>query len=129
MANANVLGLLALAVILGSGFFWFRAAFALRLPKNRSYYVAIWLAGIVLAAVALAGSPGWVSGTTALLALLGGAFLLLTVAISRQTVASGAIAPGARIPEFSTVDDKGALFESKTLAGTPLLLKFFRGHW
>jgi cytochrome oxidase Cu insertion factor (SCO1/SenC/PrrC family) len=129
MTNDGLLGVTALAVILVSGILWFRAAMAVRLPKNRSFYVAAWLVGVVLAVLALAGSPGWVGGIAAAIALLSGAFVLLTVSISKQTLGATAIQPGASLPEFSAVDDRGERVESASLTGQPLLLKFFRGHW
>ena len=123
------LGILAFAVILGTGYLWFRAAMAVRLPENRIYYVAAWLTGIALAVAALAGSPGWLGGVAASLALLAGGFVIFTVAISRQSVANGAVGPGDTMPAFTAQDDTGARFDSTTLAGKPVLLKFFRGHW
>ena len=44
-------------------------------------------------------------------------------------VAVNAIRIGDTIPAFSALDENGELFESKTLAGKPALIKFFRGHW
>ncbi|MEM1436686.1 MAG: hypothetical protein AAGG11_21735 [Pseudomonadota bacterium] len=123
------LGLAALALVVGSGVLWFRAARVVALPENRSFYVAVWFAGVVLAGLSLIGSPGWVGGIAALVALLGGALLLFTVAISRQRIGDASIRPGSRIPEFSAPDEHGTHFESSSLAGQPLLLKFFRGHW
>jgi hypothetical protein len=129
MTNDIFIGIAALVLVLGSGILWFRAAMAVRLPENRSYYVAVWIIGVALAGLALAGSPGWAGGLAAVIALLGGAFFLLTVAISRQKVVDTAIRPGASLPEFSAVDEHGIRFESSSLMGQPLLLKFFRGHW
>lgn len=123
------LGLLAFAIVLVAGSLWFRAAMAVRLPENRIYYMTAWLTGVAFAIVALAGSPGWLGGIAASLALLVGGFTIFTVAISRQSVADGAIGTGDTIPAFTALDDTGALFDSSTLAGTPVLLKFFRGHW
>jgi hypothetical protein len=102
---------------------------AVRLPENRSFYVAAWLVGIALAGLSLAGSPGWTEGVAAMIAILGSSFLLLTVAISRQNVGESAIRPGDSLPEFSAVDEHGVRWESSSLIGQPLLLKFFRGHW
>lgn len=115
----------ALLLILGSLSFWFRAAWALRLPENRSYYVAPWIAGVGLAIFSLSGSPGW-WGAAAVIALLVGVPMLVTMVISRQRTSGWAIHPGASLPEFSALDDRGARFESSSLAGQRVLLKFFR---
>ena len=123
------MGLAAIVLVVVSGVLWFRAAAAVRLPENRSLYVAAWLVGIVLAGLSLAGSPGWTEGLAAMIAIFGSSFLLLTVAISRQKVGESAIRPGDSIPEFSAVDEHGVRWESSSLIGQPLLLKFFRGHW
>lgn len=94
MTNDMLMGLTALVLILGSAALWFRAAMAVRLPENRVYYVAAWVIGVVLAGFVLAESPGGLAGIAAGIALAGGAFLLLTVAISRQKLADNAIRPG-----------------------------------
>jgi len=36
---------------------------------------------------------------------------------------------GDQIPYFTAIDDEGVRFESDALAGTPVLIKFFRAHW
>ena len=36
---------------------------------------------------------------------------------------------GDTIPAFSGVDDQGTPFNSSSLAGKRVLIKFFRGHW
>ena len=123
-----LMALSALVLIVGTTSLWFRAAWALRLPENRSYYVAAWIAGVGLAIFSLSGSPGW-WGAAAVIALLVGVPMLVTMAISRQRTSGWAIHPGASLPEFSALDDRGARFESSSLAGQGVLLKFFRGHW
>ena len=36
---------------------------------------------------------------------------------------------GDPLPAFTALDDEEEKFDIRSLAGTPLLLKFFRGHW
>jgi hypothetical protein len=126
---AEQLGIAALIVIVGSGVLWFRAAFSLRLPENRAFYIGAWIVGVLLASAALANGPAWFGGTMATLALLVGSFFLFAVAVSRQVLAEDAIAPGKTMPAFGALDDKSESFESASLSGKPLLIKFFRGHW
>jgi hypothetical protein len=127
--NHGVLGLVALLVGAATTAVWFRAAMALRLPRNRIPFVLGWLAGAGLGLVALLGEPGWVAGLSAALAIAGGCFLTFTVAVSRQEVGEGAIEVGDALPDFSAPDENGRVFEAASLAGQPALIKFFRGHW
>ena len=80
--------------------------------------------------IALGSGVGWVGGAAAGLSILGGSFLVLTVAISRQRVGRpDLVTVGARLRDFGGLDENGDPFELASLTGRPLLLKFFRGHW
>ena len=127
--SATALGFAALAMEVGAGVVWFRRAFAVALPENRAAFVAVWALGAALGIAALLRGAGWVGGVPATLAVLAGAFFLFTVAISAQKGGSGALQVGTPVPDFSALDDEGNRFELSSLAGRPLLLKFFRGHW
>jgi hypothetical protein len=126
---STAVGVAGLVLIAASGTLWFRAAAGVRLPKSRSAYVAVWLGGVALGVIALASGVGWIGGLAAGLSILGGSFLALTVAISRQRAGSGAVSVGAKLPDFSALDENGDSFELASVMGRPLLLKFFRGHW
>ena len=63
------------------------------------------------------------------LAVLAGSFFCLLVFISPQKVADDAIAVGERLREFTAQDANGEVFSMSSVAGKPVLLKFFRGHW
>ncbi len=127
--SATALGLLALVAVVATGTLWFRAAMAVRVPENRLPFVGAMLGGVLLGAAALISGPGWIGVIAASLAILLGAFFLFTVSISRQQLEAGAISVGTRLPDFSAPDENGELFELASLAGKPLLIKFFRGHW
>jgi hypothetical protein len=127
--SSPALGWIAALLVVGAGVLWFRAAFAVRLPEDRRGYAAIWVAGAALGVAALAGGAGWAGGVPAVVAIVGAAFFLFTIGISRQQAAPDVIAVGAPLPGFSAPDENGATFESTNLAGHPALLKFFRGHW
>ncbi|MEM9621276.1 MAG: hypothetical protein AAF993_06475 [Pseudomonadota bacterium] len=129
MSTSLLAGLSALILVVASAIVWFRAALAVNLPKNRTPYVVIWVISAVLAVTALTGTPGWLGGGAAVIALLGSAFFLFTVSISQQKLGDQAIRPGATIPAFSAPDETGTIIESSTFSGQPLLIKFFRGHW
>ena len=127
--SGTVLGLVALLVVGSGTALWFRAALAVRLPRNRAPFVAGWLLGASLGLVALLRGAGWLGGAPAVLAIAAGCFLSFTVAISRQRVTIGAVGVGDMLPDFSAPDENDKLFEAASLAGRPVLIKFFRGHW
>ncbi len=124
-----VLGLASLVVVATSIGLWIRATKRLEIPKNRTGFVAAWIVAASLGVAALAGEPGWLGGIAAGLAVFATAFLLLTVAIGGQKVAGNAIRVGNTIPAFTANDEHGQAFDSQSLAGHPVLIKFFRGHW
>ena len=125
----TAVGVVALVLVAASGIVWFRAAVGVRLPKSRSAFVAAWLGGVALGVIALGSGVGWVGGAAAGLSILGGSFLVLMVAISRQRVGPDLVMMGARLRDFGGLDENGDPFELASLTGRPLLLKFFRGHW
>ncbi len=127
--NAIAIGFGALLLVVSTGAIWFRAAHNVRLPKNRSGFIAVWLCAGILGIMSVAQGPGWVGGIPAALSILGTVFLLFTVAVSRQQVEAHAITVGATLPDFTATDENGVLFHASSLAGHPVLIKFFRGHW
>ena len=127
--NGTALAILSLLLVVGAGALWFRAALGVRLPKNRSIFVAAWFCGALLGITALTRGTGWIGAIPAVLAIFGGSFLTFTVLISRQKVAAGVITVGSTLPDFSATDENGESFKASSLAGHPVLIKFFRGHW
>ena len=125
----DVLGWLALALIVGATVHWFRRALNVSLSGSRAPYVGAWALGAVLGVVALFGQPGWLGGVPAGLAAFAGFFLLGLVAISRQQVAPDAVRVGDRLRDFTAPDEQGEPFTLSGIEGRPILLKFFRGHW
>ncbi len=127
--NATMLGMSALILTLVSVVLWMRAVRNVSLPENRSgYLIALVLAG-VLGALALSQSPGWLVGVPAVFPIVIALFFSLTFAIGGQFVGPDAIAVGATLPTFTAIDENGETFDSSSLAGNPVLIKFFRGHW
>ena len=120
---------IAFVLIAGSVAMWVRALRSVAVPNNRIVYIVVWAAGAAAALSALFGSPGWLGGTLAVISLVTAALLLLTVFIGGQKLGSDVIRVGMPIPAFSAPDEHGQVFDSATLAGNPVLIKFFRGHW
>ena len=108
---------------------WFRQIGQVDIPEDRTTYVIFFLSAPALGIGAFAAGARWFGGVAAALAIIIGSFFPFTVAISRQEVAANAIRVGDSIPVFSALDENGEVFESKTLAGKPALIKFFRAHW
>jgi hypothetical protein len=123
------LGLASLAVVAISMLVWMRALKRVAIPKNRGGFVAASVVAAGLGVTALAGEPGWLGGIPAGIAVFASTFFLLTVVIGGQKVAGDAIQVGATIPPFAATDEQGQTFDSESLAGHPVLIKFFRGHW
>ena len=122
-----MIALLALLLVLSATIAWAVAAYRLTMPDNRTPFIAAWSCGALLGLAALLfGLPGRGAAITAL--VLGGLLLFLAAA-SRQKLAAEAIAVGDTMPAFVGLDQNGDTFDSASVAGTPLLLKFFRGHW
>ena len=125
----TTLGFLALAVAAVTVALWFRQIDQVDIPEDKTAYVIFFLFAAALGVGAFVAGTRWFGGVAAALAIIIGSFFPFTVAISRQEVAADAIRVGDAIPAFSALDENGELFESKTLAGKPVLIKFFRGHW
>ena len=125
----TTLGVLALVVAAATVALWFRQIGQVDIPEDRTTYVVFFLSAAALGVGAFVTGVRWFGGVAAALAIIIGSFFPFTVAISRQEVAANAIRVGDSIPVFSALDENGEVFESKTLAGKPALIKFFRGHW
>ena len=125
----TTLGVLALVVAAATVALWFRQIGQVDIPEDRTTYVIFFLSAVALGVGAFVARTRWFGGVAAALAIVIGSFFPFTMAISRQEVAANAIRVGDSIPVFSALDENGEIFESKTLAGKPALIKFFRAHW
>lgn len=127
--SGNLLALLAVAVVAGTGAFWFRRLNAVRAGEVRSRVIAAMAVGTALGLLAFASGTSLFGGIAAGVAvLLGGTFLFLQP-FSGQADKTPAAVVGATIVDFTATDDTGADFSLASLFGKPFLLKFFRGHW
>lgn len=124
-----LLGWASLAIIVVSGRLWTRAMRQVAIPEDRSLFLASWIVAFALGFAALLGDPGWIGGVPAVIGQLIAALLIVTRLISEQKVAPGAIQVGDSIPAFTAPDERGETFDSRDLAGHPVLIKFFRAHW
>ena len=127
--SGDGLGLLAAAVVLGTGVVWVRLIRAVRVPRVRAPYLAMMGVGALLGVAALARGVGAVGGVAAWVAILAGGFFVVLRLQSAQASGEPTAKPGGPIPDFSATDDEGNPFALASLSGRPFLLKFFRGHW
>ena len=123
------LALIAFALVVATGFRWFQLAFAVALPKNRSIFLIGMILGAGLGIAALIEGAGVMGAILAGLSIFLGCFFVFTFLISAQKGGSGQLQPGSELIAFTAPDHRGIAFDSATLAGRPILLKFFRGHW
>ena len=120
------LGLFALMVILAAAARWFWRAWQVDIPKNSSVFRGLWVVGLVLGGLALYQTPAdpfaaWAVGL--------GLLLVYLVSTGAQKVSGEMINVGDALPAFTALDEDGHSFDSSSLTGKPVLLKFFRGHW
>jgi len=125
----TLMGLAAFTVVATSLGLWIRAFRRVEIPENRSGFAVAWVVGAALGVAALLGEAGALGRIPAWFAVGTSGILLFTVSISRQKVGDDAIRVGGTIPDFTATDEHGETFNSQSLAGRPVLIKFFRAHW
>jgi hypothetical protein len=123
------LGLAALGTAVAFLVGWFVMNRQVGIPEDRTFFVSGFLAAVALGVAAFVRGTRWYGGLAAVFAILIGIFLPATMAVSPQKVAAGAIQVGDTIPRFEAVDEFGKRFDSGSLHGHLLLIKFFRAHW
>jgi hypothetical protein len=130
MKTGTKLGLVALALAVGSAFLWFRMTATVGLPSDRTLFVIAFLSAVGLGIFSYFKGTGIIGAVPPALAILVGAFLTFTIYISPQALdEASSIKVGDTIPRFTALDDKEATFNSDSLHGHLVLIKFFRAHW
>ncbi|HXC49676.1 MAG TPA: peroxiredoxin family protein [Candidatus Limnocylindrales bacterium] len=127
--NGTSAGFLAIALVLGPGVRWLWLMQRVRIPKDRTAYIAPSVAGALVGVFALSAHPSLAAGISAGLAVVSGSVFALLCAASRQAPNVPAVTVGRPIVDFTALDDEGRPFDLASLRGRPFLLKFFRGHW
>jgi len=120
------LGLIGLVIVLASTARWFWRAWKVDIPKTPRVFQGLLLLGLICGVISLYmgfndPSASWPIGVAAVLIFL--------TATGAQRVDGDMIEVGDSIPAFSAPDDEGNSFDMASLAGSRVLLKFFRGHW
>jgi hypothetical protein len=128
--TASTLAILAFAIAAITVSLWAVLLRSVNIPKNRSAFVISFAIAASLGITALVmGTGHWAASTGAGIAIFIGLFFLFTVAIGDQKGGTGKFKLGQPLPALSAPDENKQLFDIATLAGQPILLKFFRGHW
>jgi hypothetical protein len=123
------LALLAFAIVIAAASRWMWLAFKLRIPENRTPFMAAWAGGVLLGLWVIVQGPTTASAIFAWPAVVLGGLLVFFALTSAQRTTARTIDVGGKLPPFSAPDENGEDFDIASLAGSPLLLKFFRGHW
>ena len=130
MKTGTKLGLAALALAVGTTVLWFRMTGTVGLPDTRAGFVVAWIAAIALGIFAFIKRTSIPGALPPVLGMLVSSFLLFTVYISPQTLDTAkSIKVGDTIPHFTAPDGHGKTFDSASLNGHLVLIKFFRAHW
>ena len=124
------LGIASLALAVGTLMLWFYLVGQVNLPDNRVLFVIASLTSAGLGVAAFVKGTSLIGGVPAGLAILMSVFLPLTIAISPQALDTArVIEVGDTIPHFTALDGNGETFDSDSLHGHLVLIKFFRAHW
>jgi hypothetical protein len=125
----TTLGFAAFGVAALTMVVWFRQINQVDIPENRTVFAIFFLSAVALAISAFVMRTRWFGAIPALLAIVIGGFFPFSMTISSQEVATTGIQVGQTMPQFKALDRKGEWFDSASLDGKPVLIKFFRGHW
>ena len=129
MKTGTKFGILALALAVACGALWIYHIRQVDIPEDRTAFVLVFLSAAALGIAAFFKGTSWVGGVPAGIAIFIGLFLPFTIAVSPQEATASVIKVGDTIPRFTAPDDKGEIFDSKSLHGHLVLIKFFRAHW
>ncbi|NIS01689.1 MAG: hypothetical protein GWN99_11600 [Gemmatimonadetes bacterium] len=122
----DIIGIASFVVVFGAVARWFQLAWRVDLPEDPVVFRVLVAIGVIL------GLTSFASGTGSALApwAIGlGLFYLYLSFTGGQRSAASHVEVGDAIPAFSAPDHNDETFDSASLSGSPVLIKFFRGHW
>tara|TARA_R110002049_G_scaffold9747_21_gene48912 strand:+ start:4337 stop:5131 length:795 start_codon:yes stop_codon:yes gene_type:complete len=130
MKTGTKLGFAALVLAVGTTVLWFYMTGTVGLPGSRAGFVIAWLGAVALGIFAYIRGTSIVGALPPALGVLISGVLLFTVYISPQVLDTAkTIKVGDTIPHFTAPDGHGETFDSDSLHGQLVLIKFFRAHW
>jgi len=125
----TTLGIAAFGVAALTMVVWFRQINQVDIPENRIVFAIFFISAVALAICAFVMRTRWFGAIPALVAIVIGGFFPFSMTISRQETGTTGIQVGQTMPQFKALDRNGDWFDSASLEGKPVLMKFFRGHW
>ena len=130
MKTGTKIALVAAVIAAVTARYWFYLTAEVALPTDRTGFVIVFLSAAALGVYALIKRTSWLGAIPAVFAIVVGAFLPFTVSISTQIVErDSVIEVGDSMPQFTSIDGQGQAFDSASLNGHLVLIKFFRAHW
>ncbi len=123
-----MLGLIALGIVVATGWIWFQLIERVEIPRNRLGFQALFLSAGVLGLVAIS-EGGFFSTAFAIPAVAVGFGFPALRLLSGQKPNIPAVAVGGEMLALVAPDENGVDFDLSSLRGKPYLMKFFRGHW
>lgn len=120
------LGIASLLIVLASAARWLQLAWRVNIPRNPTQFQLLWAGGLALGVVALYLDA---STTFAAWGIGLGIVMLYLSFTGGQRTEGDTVDEGDALPAFTSADETGAPFDSASLQGSRVLLKFFRGHW
>jgi len=127
--SGALLASLALAIAVGTAAEFGRRIQRVAVPARRIGFDLLFAAALALGLAAFARGVGLAAGTAAGVACAIGGVMLLVRTQSAQSRNVPRVAVGEPILDFTAPDEHGRPFRLSSLAGRPILLKLFRGHW
>ena len=128
-ALALGLALLGFAVVTGTWVHYLSTIPDARVPETPVAHPVAMLAGMAASVVALALELSLLTLLPAAVSLGNGMGFLWLLSQRRLPDGELVVERGAPLPRFKAWDHRGEPFDSASLAGRRVLLKFFRGHW
>jgi hypothetical protein len=130
MKTGTKLGLVSMLLALGTAVLWFYLTRQVNLPDDRTPFVVAFLAAAALGVAAYIKGTSLLGGLPPVVGIMIGLLLPFTIYVSPQVLEEGgAIQVGDTIPHFTALDGNGETFDSDSLKGHLVFIKFFRGHW
>jgi len=130
MKTGTKIGLLALALAFGTVALWSYLIRQVSIPEDKTAFIVAFVSAAVLGVTALVKGTSLPGAVPAVLAVFIGCLLPFTMSIAPQVVVvADVIKVGDTLPHFTAPDDRGQIFDSKSLYGHLVLIKFFRAHW
>jgi len=129
MKTGTKLGITAFALVVASIAAWVYLIRQVDIPEDRTTFVVVFLFAAALGIAAFIKGTNWVGGVAGGFAIIIGLVVPFTISVSPQEVTASVIKIGDKLPRFSAPDDSGDIFDSRSLHGHFVLIKFFRAHW